>query len=362
MSARYGPHWVFVSRSGILASVVIGWTTIAVPAELTDLGWADQRSGIEDNLQLAQATDIESSVPGITQDGLPSTNQPQPRTFDELDTAASGLNDALAGAQAKLERLREATEMATLAAKLRDALQASAEENNRLSTALTEAEAFQRSLVAGQESAADKIAELTNALQRNKSEAGELNQQLRQSREKTTVTDVARSAAEERASQAERQLAESRDQNKTLAQQISVVKDQLASVRREHDGAKLEIKATRQERDDAHLELDNIRLRIAGLLRSVLHADDSAEAEVNQGTAFANPDLASLETGEQAYEIVQTSNVRAEPRPDAERVDIAITGETVSVIRKIDKDNWFEIETKRGVRGFIFGELIRPAT
>lgn len=362
MSARYRPYWISTSLSGALASVVVGWTTIAASAELTDLGWPEQRSGAEGNLQLAQATDSENRVPSTTQDGLPATNQLQPRTFDELDTATSGLNDALAGAQAKLERLREATEMAGLAARLREELQIGAEENNRLSAALTEAEASHRGLMAGQEAAADKIAELTSALQRSRSEAGDLNQQLRQSREKTTVTDVARSAAEKRANQAERQLADSRDQNQALTQQISAVKDQLTSVRQERDSAKVEIGVTRQERDDAHQELDKIRLRIAGLLRSVLHADDSSETEANRGAALANPEIVTQGTGQQAYEIVRTSNVRAEPRPDAERVDMALTGEIVSVLRKIDEDNWFEIETKRGVRGFIFGELIRPAT
>jgi chromosome segregation ATPase len=358
MPVHFGPQWLTAARSTLLASVALSWATIAVSGEVTDVQRTDQRPSVEDRLELAQAAEPEKRAPVAIGSAKADHDT---RTFDELDTAASGLNDALAGAQAKLERLREATEMAALAAKLREELQASAEENNRLSMALTKAEAAQRSLVAGQESAEDEVAALKSALERNKHEADKLKQQLRESREKTTITDVARSAAEERADQAERQLAESRQQNDTLGQQIDMMKTQLVTVRREYDEAKLEIKSTRDERDEAHAELDDIRLRIAGLLRSVLHADESVEVDTTpQPTAEAEP--TGQDADEQPYEIVRTSNVRSEPRPDSERVDIAIPGETVSVLRKIDADNWFEIETKRGVRGFIFGELIRPAT
>jgi hypothetical protein len=61
------------------------------------------------------------------------------------------------------------------------------------------------------------------------------------------------------------------------------------------------------------------------------------------------------------YEAVRASNVRAEPSPDAERVGFAKRGDFITVIGKVDGRNWFEIETDDGIRGFIFGDLIRPA-
>lgn len=127
---------------------------------------------------------------------------------------------------------------------------------------------------------------------------------------------------------------------------------------------------TRQERDSAHQELDTIRLRIAGLLRSVLHPDEAIDAAASpkpaaqEGAALANPQTtaAEHERAAHAYTIVQTSNIRAEPHRDAERVDIGVAGEVVSVLRKIPEDNWFEVETVRGITGYIFGELIEPAS
>ena len=351
----------------VAASAAILWSTMSAAAEPTASATRDL-SKLADGRQFAQAAEAENA--GSDADGADLSGQvgtpvgQSPRSFDDLETAASGLNDVLAGARAKLEQLREATEIAAIAAQLRDELEASSEENNRLSKALTEAEVEQRSLELSQEQSKEQIAELTKVLEEARSEAGGLKQQLRQSREKTKLTDAARSAAEERADRAERQLAESREQNQSLVQEISTLKGKLTSVRRERDDGKIRIEGTRKERDDARQELDQIRLRIAGLLRSVLHADEeTTESDAGQVIVPATRQLASEEDAVQGtYEILRPSNIRAEPRPDAERVDFGVAGDTVSVVRKVGDDNWFEVITKRGVSGFIFGDLIRPTT
>ena len=59
-------------------------------------------------------------------------------SFEELDSAASDLNEALSGARAKLDELRQATELAAMAAELRDELESSIQENNRLAASLAE--------------------------------------------------------------------------------------------------------------------------------------------------------------------------------------------------------------------------------
>lgn len=350
MSARCGSRWALAIRYSALASVVLTWGVVLQAPALNAEDAIGERSKTERQLRLAQAAGETPSRPA----------------FEDLDTAASGLNDALDGARAKLDQLREATEIAAIAAQLREELEASAEENNRLSTALTEAEVVQRSLEASQEVATDQIAALTAGLEESKSQATSLDQQLRESRERTASTEAARVAVEERASRAEQQLNDSQGQNEELSQEIKVLKHKLAKTRSERDNARIEIGATRQERDGAHEELDKIRLRIAGLLRSVLHADESVLGQRIQGAAPANIGAAAEKnvSVKDIYKIVQPSNIRAQPRPDAKRVDFAVTGETVSVLRKVqtNENDWFEVRTKRGVTGFIFGELIQPSS
>jgi uncharacterized protein YgiM (DUF1202 family) len=60
------------------------------------------------------------------------------------------------------------------------------------------------------------------------------------------------------------------------------------------------------------------------------------------------------------YQAIRASNVRAEPDPDSERVGFAKRGDSITVLSKVANRNWFEIETTDGVRGFIFGDLIKP--
>lgn len=345
------------------AALALGIMLIA-PALMAEDA-SQQRSPSNDSIILTQATD--SGVPdlGKSEDGTSEVTIHQPHmAFDDLDTAASGLNDALDGARSKLDQLRQAADIAAIAAALREQLEAGADENNRLATALTKAEATQRSLETSLEKSGDQIGSFTKALEEARSEAGDLNRQLRKSREETATTDVARVAAVERADRAESQLADSRDQNQALTQENKTLKEKLKVARLERDDARAEIQVTRQERDTAHQELDTIRLRIAGLLRSVLHADGPIDAAVQKGAELAPPQTAAAEkeSANSTFKIIQTSNIRAEPHRDAARVDIGVVGENVSVLRKVPDDNWFEVKTVRGVSGFIFGELIEPAS
>ena len=264
-----------------------------------------------------------------------------------------------------MDQLREAANIAAIAATLRDELEAAAEENNRLALALTKAEANQRSLEASLERSSDQIGTLTKELGDARSDASDLAQELRDSRGKTKTTDVARGAAVERAERAENQLASSRNQSQGLSQENKALKDKLKVARTERDDARNETGAIRQERDTANQELDTIRLRIAGLLRSVLHADEAFDAAMSaEGTPRGRPKAtaAKVETVDSAYEIIQTSNIRAKPHRDAERVDIGVAGEMVAVLRKLPDDNWFEVKTVRGVVGYIYGELIKPVS
>ena len=327
---------------------------------------SERQPAKDSRLELLQSIESKAAQTKEPQDGAPGQSDYQPRlTFDDLDTAASGLNDALDGARSKLDKLREAANIAAIAATLRDELEAAAEENNRLASALTKAEANQRSLEASLEKSSDQIGTLTKELGNARSDASDLAQELSESRGKTKTIDVARGAAIDRAERAESRLAATQDQNQGLSRENKALKDKLKLARAERDDARNVTEATRQERDAANQDLDTIRLRIAGLLRSVLHADDTLDAAMSpKGKAQVMPEAtaAEAESVDRAYEIVRTSNIRAEPHRDAARVDIGVAGEKVSVLRKVPDDNWFEVKTVRGVTGYIFGELIEPAS
>ncbi len=358
-----GSRSASVRCNGACAVVALGMVLIAPTLMAEDA--SQQRSPSTDSIMLTQATDSGLPDRGKLEDGTSGVTIHQPHlAFDDLDTAASGLNDALDGARSKLDQLRQAADIAAIAAALREQLEAGADENNRLATALTKAEVNQRSLETSLEKSNDQIASLTKSLEEARSEAGDLNQQLRKSREETATTDVARIAAKERGDRAESQLADSRGQNEALTQENQTLKEKLKVARLERDDARAETQVTRQERDAAHQELDTIRLRIAGLLRSVLHADRPIDAAGDREAALAPPQTATAEKGStvNTFKIIQTSNIRAEPHRDAARVDIGVVGESVSVLRKVPDDNWFEVETVRGVSGFIYGELIEPAS
>ncbi len=363
MPDRSGLRRVFNLRNGVGAVFACGIGLIASSPIAEDT--SELRQLADNRLNLLKSTAADTPVPGGGDDGVVVNSPQQPRsTFNDLDAAASGLNDALDGARSKLDQLREATEIAAIAASLRDELEASAEENNRLAAALTQAEATRRSLEASIDKSDDQITSLTAALQEERSKANGLNQELRSSREKTEATDVSRIAALQRADRAESQLADSRDQNQALLQENNILKGKLKATRSERDKARTATELTRQERDAANQELDQIRLRIAGLLRSVLHANEPVNPPLGQkGAALASPaDVATAQNSEPVtYKIIQTSNIRAEPHREAARVDIGIAGEEISIVRKVPNVDWFEIKTKRGVNGFIFGELVQPA-
>ena len=347
-----------IFRSGVGAAIACGMTLMA-PALMAEDA-LKQAPPTDDRIKLFQVGEADAPISGRSRDRLPGTTD---LSFDDLDAAASGLNDALDGARSKLDQLREAADIAAIAAALREDLEANAEENNRLATSLTEAEINQRSLESSLEKSNDQIAELTKNLEMARSEAGDLNQQVRESREQTATTETARVAAAERADRAEKQLADSRDQSQVLSQENKALKEKLRLARVERNDARQATEVTRQERDIAHQELDMLRLRIAGLLRSVLHANEPIETVTGKNEAALTTSEATTaknENADSSYKIIQTSNIRAKPHRDATRVDIGLAGEEVSVLRKVADDNWFEVKTKRGVTGFIFGELIQP--
>ena len=333
-----------------------------------------ERPTTDSRFELLQSIQSKTSETEKLQDGEVSKAFDQPRpTIGDLNTAASGLNDVLTRARSKLDDLRKAADMAAIAATLREELEAGADENNRLAAALTEAEAAQRSLEASLEKSGIRIGGLSKALGSARSEANDLDLQLRRSREETAATDADRVAAVDRADRAESQLKDSRGQNQALSRENKALKDKLKATRLERDSATTETDTIREERNAAQQELDAVRRRIAGLLRSVLHADVSADtaaeqkggAESSQAGAILTSTAAAAtnegdESSDRIYKIVQTSNIRSAPHRDAARVDIGAAGEQVSVLREAADGKWFEVKTKRGATGFIFGELIEP--
>jgi chromosome segregation ATPase len=301
----------------------------------------------------APATDVKTGI------AVPSATP----SFEELDSAASDLNEALSGARAKLDELRQATELAAMAAELREELESSIQENNRLAASLAEVQS-ERSYLESQHSAAKReIVELTQSADASNAEMAELKERLEQRESRIAEIEDARSDAEKQIQSLEVDLDQAGTEISQLSGDITELTGQLEATRSELDDANARSELARTARDDADRELSKVRKQIAGMLRSVLLGGEPIDV-----SAMEEAEAAEREKREAAalgltarYEAVRASNVRAEPSPDAERVGFAKRGDFITVIGKVDGRNWFEIETDDGIRGFIFGDLIRPA-
>jgi esterase/lipase superfamily enzyme len=60
-----------------------------------------------------------------------------------------------------------------------------------------------------------------------------------------------------------------------------------------------------------------------------------------------------------AYEAERSANIRRGPATDAQRVTTVARGAPLRVIGRAEGRDWYEVETAEGVRGFIYGQLIR---
>ncbi|MEM8948179.1 MAG: SH3 domain-containing protein [Pseudomonadota bacterium] len=279
-------------------------------------------------------------------------------SFEELDSAASDLNEALSGARAKLDELRQATELAAMAAELRDELESSIQENNRLAASLAEVQSERSDLEQRNNEAQREIGELTEMVESSKLEIAEQADRLELRQEKIEQVDAARSDAEEQVRLLEAELDTTGDEVDQLRDEIVELSGQLEATRTELGEANNRADVARDARDTADRELSKVRKQIAGMLRSVLLGGEPIDV-----STLEEEDAASGSNGVGLgvrYEAIRASNVRAAPDPDSQRVGFAKRGDAVTVLSKVDGRNWFEIETIDGIRGFIFGDLIRP--
>jgi chromosome segregation ATPase len=282
-------------------------------------------------------------------------------SFEELDSAATNLNDALSGARAKLDELRQATELAAMAAELREELESSIQENNRLAATLAEVQS-ERSLLKNQQNAAQReIVDLKQSVDESRIEIEEQEQILDQRQARIKSVETARADAEHQIQLLEGNLENAGTEITKLSSEITELSGQLEATRTELSEANERAEKARTARNEADSELSKVRKQIAGMLRSVLLGGepiDVSAMEKEVEAAGGNTESLGLAV---RYEAVQASNVRAAPSPDAERVGFAKRGDLVTVIGKVGGRNWFEVETVDGIRGFIFGDLIRPA-
>lgn len=307
-----------------------------------------EKLGAETN---APNSGVQAKVPGST----PS--------FEELDSAASDLNAALSGARAKLDELRQATELAAMAAELREELESSIQENNRLAASLAEVQS-ERSRLQSQNAAAQReIYELKQTVDSSEIEIEAQRQRLEQRQARIDEIDQARTQAEEQIVDLEGGLEKAGNEISQLSDEISELTGLLESTRTDLADANDRAETARNARDEADRELAKVRKQIAGMLRSVLLGGEPIDVSaLEEADAAAAPGEGTSSLGLAVrYEAIRASNVRSAPSPDAERVGFAKRGDLVTVIGKVSDRNWYEVETIDGVRGFIFGELIRPA-
>ncbi len=281
-------------------------------------------------------------------------------SFEELDSAASDLNEALSGARAKLDELRQATELAAMAAELREELEQSIQENNRLAASLAEVQS-ERSVLESQQNASKReILGLQNSVDSSKIEIEEQKQRLDQRETQIVEIETARADAEAQIQNLKANLTKADSEISKLSGEIVDLNGKLEATRTELEGANDRAQQARTARDEADQELSKIRKQIAGMLRSVLLGGEPIDVSALEEAEEQDIEESVLGLSIR-YEAVQASNVRAEPSPDSERIGFAKRGDFVTVIGKVNGRNWFEVETSDGIRGYIFGELIRPA-
>ena len=354
MSQSVGSPKFPVGRTGMAIGLVLGWTFVSTEAFAQDAKTTEPSSASE-LLMSPDSQDAAIGKPSLTIEEIGTTP-----SFEELDSAASDLNEALSGARAKLDELRQATELAAMAAELREELESSIQENNRLAASLAEVQSERSELTSQNNAAQRRISELTETVESSKLEIAEQADQLQRRQDKIEEVAAARGNAEEQVRQLEAELANTGDEVDQLRDEIVELTGELEATRTELGEANGKAEEAREARKVADSELSKVRKQIAGMLRSVLLGGEPIDVSKLEEEAAANGESGtSLGLGVR-YQAIRASNVRAAPDPDAQRVGFAKRGDAITVLSKVDGRNWFEIETIDGVRGFIFGDLIRP--
>ena len=351
MSQSVGSSKISVCCTGVAVGLLLGWNAVSVGAFAQDA--ETTKPSLTEELLMSTAEDdeaIESSTAIKENKNTPS--------FEELDSAASDLNEALSGARAKLDELRQATELAAMAAELREELESSIQENNRLAASLAEVQSERSDLKAQNNEAQRQISELTETVERSKLEIAEQADQLQRRQDKIEEVGAARGNAEEQVRQLEVELSNTGEEVDKLRNEIAELSGQLEATRTELDEANTQADVAREARNNADRELSKVRKQIAGMLRSVLLGGEPIDvSELEDDDAKGEDNNFGLGL---RYEAIRASNVRAAPDPDSERIGFAKRGDAITVLSKVEGRNWFEIETVDGIRGFIFGDLIRP--
>jgi|GEM_PF-3958198 len=353
MPQRVGSPRTTASRTVIAVGLLLGWSTASTVAFGQDENSTEP--SLTKELLMSPSTEDETASPILNVDAAVGETP----SFEELDSAASDLNEALSGARAKLDELRQATELAAMAAQLREELESSIQENNRLAASLAEVQSERSDLELQNNEAQRKIGELTETVESSRLEIAEQAEQLERRQENIDEVTAARGNAEGQVRQLEAQLADSGDEVDQLRNNIAELAGELETTRTELDEANSNVSEAREARDNADRELSQVRVQIAGMLRSVLLGGepiDVSELE-EEGAEISEDNNFGLGV---PYQAVRASNVREAPDPDSRRVGFAKRGDAVTVLKKVAGRNWFEVETIEGIRGFIFGELIRP--
>jgi len=362
---------ISVCRTGIALGLALGLNTAGIQV-LAQEAKTDGATSTSERLLVPSAseqpsatTDLLKTADELNEAEISASDPSKTPSFEELDSAASDLNEALSGARAKLDELRQATELAAMAAQLRDELESSIQENNRLAASLAEAQSDRSQLETDQASARREIFDLQQSVDSSKIEIEAQREMLDQRQARIDEIEAARIEAENQITTLEGGLDKAGSEIGELSEEIAELTGQLEATQTELADANERAQQARTARDEADSELSTVRKQIAGMLRSVLlggepidvsalEEEEASQADEDRGTS------ASLGLGVR-YEALRASNVRAAPSPEADRVGFAKRGDFVTVIGKVNGRNWFEVETIDGVRGFIFGDLIRPA-
>lgn len=338
MPQSVGSPRISVGRTVVAVGLLMGWNMVST------LALGQEASTTKPSLteELLLSTSEQDNAATRVTDTLKKIDKTP--SFEELDSAASDLNEALSGARAKLDELRQATELAAMAAELREELEDSIQENNRLAASLAELQSERSDLEAQNSEAQRKITELADAVERSNLEIAEQGEQLQRRQERIDEVDVARASAEEQVRQLETDLANTGDEVDQLRAEIAELTGQLEATRTELDEANGKAEESLDARSTADRELSKMRKQIAGMLRSVLLGGEPIDiSQLDEEDPSLSEDN-NFGLGV-PYQAIRASNVRAAPDPDSERVGFAKRGDAITVLNKVADRNWFEIET-----------------
>jgi chromosome segregation ATPase len=216
--------------------------------------------------ETVQKSDQQAQAPDGTSPGAPSVAE-----FEPLLKATDELEAALAEARARLKELGAAAE--TAAGELRQRLDDTARENDRLAGALAATEQKLQTAVSDHQKAEARIAELTQGAEQAKATIADLQRELGISQQKIEIANSSRSEAEARLIEMQKNL-------DGAGAEATRLRQDLARTRHELQATNAVLADAQTARDAARSEIDGLKAQLVEALSSIIAKLQSKDARI----------------------------------------------------------------------------------